>query len=193
MQLRLTTLRQDPFKIVAVLTDSDSECIGLDQFDLHKYDPEIFDKDFLCCAFRSVSFDRLSDVIQNGVDVFPTDSPIYVGDLDKALEYGDWPKVVMALDWNHLKPTYKRVPSDIAESELNELMGTYPTKFESDDGSNFWLTRLSREDRRATTDYESAYGRYIPDNPFQCLKMVMIISRPTDANVPIDLDQIKVS
>jgi hypothetical protein len=171
-----------PFKVVSMIVDCDDEHIRLSEHDLYKSDPEFFGKEFLCCAFRSVSIDKLPAIMKNGIDVVPTDSPIYVGDLDKALEYGGWPKVVMALNWERLKHTYSCVDSNISEAELCELMKTYSTKLESVDGSNYWLSRLDKDDLRATTDYERAYGRWIPDNPFDCLTMVMVIARPSDVS-----------
>ena len=45
------------------------------------------------CAFRAVGVDRLRSVLENGIDVVPTDAPIYVDDISKAWEYGGIPEV----------------------------------------------------------------------------------------------------
>lgn len=51
------------------------------------------------CQYRAVSWERLQNILETGIDVIPTDSPIYVSNyFDKAWEYGEWPKVMMALD-----------------------------------------------------------------------------------------------
>jgi hypothetical protein len=44
--------------------------------------------DFEWALFRGVSSDRLDTILISGIDVTPTDAPIYANDLDKALEYG---------------------------------------------------------------------------------------------------------
>lgn len=50
--------------------------------------------------------DRLRVVLKTGVDVEPSNSVIWANDLEKALEYGDWPKVVMAFDSERLKRSW---------------------------------------------------------------------------------------
>jgi hypothetical protein len=42
------------------------------------------------------------------------------GHLDKAFEYGGWPKLVLALGWKQLQRTFREVSADIASDELQE-------------------------------------------------------------------------
>ena len=108
----------------------------------------------LCLAFRAVSIDRLEYTLKNGVDVNPTNSPIFCNGLEKAMEYGGWPKVVMGFNWEKLEKTFKVVPSDIDKSKLKALKVDYPTEEKSIDGNKIWLSRLSIDDTRRCTDYE---------------------------------------
>ncbi|MGE8152022.1 hypothetical protein ACQKP5_12325 [Pseudomonas vancouverensis] len=130
----------------------------------------------LACACRGVALDRLDSVLQHGIDVWPTDHPIFVADWDKALEYGDWPKLLLLLHHDQLRPTWHEVSATLDPGELNELRKTHPHQLVSTDGSKLWLTRFDPDAPQAGTDYEAAYGRYIPGNPFDALAAVLIFA-----------------
>ena len=44
----------------------------------------------------------------------------------------------------------------------------------SQDGAKFWLSRLSEDDPRRTTDYEIAYAKWIPNSPWDSLKILIL-------------------
>jgi len=48
--------------------------------------------------FRGVSYDRLPQILDTGVDVVPRTERLFVGEYSKAWEYGGLPKVMMAFD-----------------------------------------------------------------------------------------------
>ena len=131
-------------------------------------------------AFRGVSIDRLQNVLDNGIDVLPTDSVIYADSYSKAWEYGGMPKVVLALKWAGLDRTWRELPAATPEAEIAALRLQFGTEVRSDDGSRIWLSRLPDSDRRVGTDYETSYARWIPGNPFDCLRAVLIFARPED-------------
>lgn len=138
------------------------------------------DRDLIGCSFRGVSHDRLDCVLRSGIDVVPPDSTIYVDDFEKAWEYGGWPKVMLALDTERLSHTYRELRSDTPELELRALRQIYPTELKSADGEQLWLSRLSEDDPRISTEYEIAYARWIPGDPMQALRAVLIFVRPGD-------------
>ena len=70
---------------------------------------ESFDVLERCTDFRGIGLGRLPTILATGIDVEPTTAPIFVSDFDKAWEYGDWPKVIMALDGMHLDYTYREI------------------------------------------------------------------------------------
>lgn len=154
----------------------------------HKPDIDLYDvlmqlatthplaSNLLACACRGVALERLDSVLQHGIDVRPTDHPIFVADWDKALEYGDWPKLILLLHPGQLRPTGHEVSATLDPGELNELRKTYPNQLVSTDGSKLWLTRFDPDAPQAGTDYEMAYGRYIPGNPFDALAAVLIFA-----------------
>lgn len=88
-----------------------------------------------CMDFRGVSYDRLPTILAAGIDVEPTTAPIFVSDFDKAWEYGDWPKVIMAFDGMHLDYTYRQITSDIPADEAARLMQEYPTRLPDHSGA----------------------------------------------------------
>lgn len=132
--------------------------------------------ELLACACRGVSLDRLDSVRQHGIDVWPTDHPIFVADWDKALEYGDWPKLLLLLHRDQLRPTWHEVSATLDPVELSKLRKTHPNQLVSTDGSTLWLTRFNLDVPQAGSPYEAAYGHYIPGNPFDALAAVLVLA-----------------
>ena len=69
------------------------------------------------CIFRGVGIDRWGHILSTGVDGYPTDSIIYADTIDKAWEYGGYPKVVLALNYQKLERRAEtiygwRIPGD---------------------------------------------------------------------------------
>ncbi len=126
--------------------------------------------------FRGVSIDRLPQVLSAGIDVEPTDAHFFADRLDKAVEYGGVPKVVIALDPTKLDRTFREVPANANPKEIAELRKKFPTEFRSKCGNLLWLTKFALEDRRATTAYERNYAHWIPGNPMEALRAVLIFS-----------------
>ena len=144
------------------------------EFDLYQCSPELFPLEKVGMLFRAVPFDRLEDIKLNGVDVSPIDAPIFCDDLEKASEYGGWPKVVMGFDAEMLDRTYRQVDATISEEELAHLRATFPTLEKSRDGSKIWLSRLPAESRARTSSYESSYAYWIPGNPWDALRVIIL-------------------
>lgn len=126
--------------------------------------------------FRGVDIERIGQILSSGIDVFPSSDPIYAGCFDKAIEYGGIPKVIIALDPDHLDETCREIPSSTEESVISELKKAFPTEIPAVDGSTIWLTKLSCDDPRAGNDYERVYAKWIPGNPFEALRAVIIFT-----------------
>jgi len=169
----LETVSNIPF--YCLLLDQTSQQDRISDIDLFQTFPDEFRKKHLLWRFRAVSIDGLRQIKKSGIDVEPTDSPIYCDFLEKALEYGGWPKVIMGLDPKKLQNTFKEVPADLNPEEFEKLIKIYPTIEKSKDGTKLWLSRLQRDDPHRTKDYEIAYCRWIPGSPWDCLKVVLIV------------------
>jgi hypothetical protein len=141
-------------------------------------EPDVSFLDLAGCGFRGVSLDRFKVVLSTGIDVEPTNAIIYVDGFDKALEYGGWPKVVIALRTDQLDATFREVAADTPPTQLAELGHVFGTKLLSADGSMLWLSRLDAEDSRVTTDYEVAYARWIPGDALGALAAVFVLVHP---------------
>lgn len=127
--------------------------------------------------FRCVAFDRLQTVLQTGVDVEPADMPIYVADYKKALEYGGSQKIMLVYDTQSLHRTYREVAVSTPDSELTELSNRFPTRLISEDGTRFWYSRLPEGHYALSSDYEIEYARWIPGDPFDALKAIILIGQ----------------
>jgi hypothetical protein len=134
--------------------------------------------DLLSCEYRATSWDRLGTVLCTGIDVEPTNAPIYVDGFDKALEYGGWPKVILALRHEQLDRTFREVSADTPSAQLAELERVFGTKLPSADGSKLWLSRLGADDPSLTTDYEVAYARWVPGDALAALAAVFVLVHP---------------
>ncbi len=136
--------------------------------------------DLLGCEYRGVSVDSWKRVIANGIDVVPKDSVIYTDYFEKAWEYGDWPKLIMAFDWKHLQKTFCELPTSTPKREVDELRLRFPTMLTSEDGTKLWLSRLKEDDPRLASDYEISYAKWIEEDPFEALRAVLLFVRPED-------------
>jgi hypothetical protein len=130
--------------------------------------------------FRGVSIERLAMVLRTGIDVSPQDAAFYCGDFGKALEYGSWPKLVLALRTQSLDQTFREVSASLPQEEIEALRVKFPTMLRSTNGEMLWLSRLAESDTRLAKPYESDYGRWIPGDPWDALEAILILARPQD-------------
>jgi len=77
------------------------------------------------------------------------------------------------------------VPCTPSHTDLESIRREYPTLLHLDDGS-LWFSRLPEGDNRIATDYESAYGWYVPGDPKEALSAVILCCRPEDRGVARD-------
>ncbi len=84
-------------------------------------------------TFRGVPLARLADVLRTGIDVTPTDAPIFGTDgVDKAFEYarpvggGTGPGLILALRGPHLERTFRDLDADASPAEIAVTRETYP-------------------------------------------------------------------
>lgn len=174
---KIMEVRGVPFYVLNLEKDGEKHSIiRIWESDLVDSFPGFFSlKELILLKYRAVSIDRLEYTLKNGVDVKPTNSPIFCSELEKAMEYGGWPKVVMGFDYQKLDRTFREEPSDIDQSELNALKATFPTVEKIKDGKLIWLSRLNKDDGRRR-NYEISYGYWIPGSPWNCLKILLLIS-----------------
>ena len=147
--------------------------LPFDERDLWRTWPEL-----AVCMFRGVSIDRLQTVLRAGIDVVPTDSVIYLSDFDKAWEYGDFPKIVLALDSQKVKASWQTIPADTPPVELAEIRKAYPTSIPCSDDESLWLSRLPADDPRIGTSYEASYAFWIPGDPLEAVRAVFVFMPP---------------
>jgi hypothetical protein len=168
-------IAEKPCSVFLVPIDFDSDYVPLEiSFNLWSTIP----KEYMVCSFRAVSIDRLSTVLLQGIDVEPTNAVIWVNVLDKALEYGGWPKLVMALDYEFLRRTFVELDADASEVELTSVQHDYPTVLK--DGSKLFCSRLKEDAPQLNTPYELDSARWIPGDPWEALKGVFVFYRPKD-------------
>jgi hypothetical protein len=127
------------------------------------------------CYFRCVALTRLATIIRTGIDVEPSDMPIFVAmDPEKASEYGE---VMLALDIGYLERTYKEVSAETPQQELADLRSIYPTMLTSEDGESLWLSRFPQGHTSIQSPYEWQYARWIPGDPFKALQAVLVFGQ----------------
>jgi len=99
-------------------------------------------------AFRGVPIDRLRSVFLNGVDVDPTDGPIFCSDEEKAFEYArpksgvDGPGLMYALHGRYLERSFRTLPADASPEQIAEVQITYPYRF-ADPYGELYFSRLA--------------------------------------------------
>jgi hypothetical protein len=130
------------------------------------------------CSFRGVSIDRLGGVLKTGVDVEPTDAVFWVNELQKALEYGGWPKVLMAFDSERLKRSWIEIDENAPAGEIGRIRRDYPTVIP--DGEKLYCSRLPSDAPQLMTAYEFQHAFWIPGEALEALKALFIVFRPQD-------------
>jgi hypothetical protein len=142
---------------------------------------------------RGTSADRLDDILQGGIDVRPTDAPIYaeIGG-DKAAEYGcHEDQVIQFLDVDCLGRSYKVVPATTSAAELEEIKKTYPHLDEAAGSESHWFTRFVPDGNPARSVYESEFGYYVPGDPRRALRCVLLLSDNFERGLGLMNDAIK--
>jgi len=127
-------------------------------------------------VYRAVaySFEKLSYILSFGIDVNPPYERIYAcQNIDKCGEYGGYPKIVMCLDSSKLKNTWATLPEGASQEERNSILKDYPYSVKCEDGSELF-SRIKDEPHRFS-GYEFEYAKWIPGNPREVLKSVIII------------------
>jgi len=114
-------------------------------------------------AFRGVPIDRLNSVFLNGVDVNPTDDPIFCGDEEKAFEYArpesgvDGPGLMYALHGGYLERSFRTLPAEASPEQIAEVQITYPHRYD-DPYDDLYFSRLSDQNN---TVYEAAWHCHV--------------------------------
>jgi hypothetical protein len=140
------------------------------------------EKKYRDCLFRSVAIDRYESIARNYIDVEPADAVIFADCLEKALEYGDWPKLLLILRSKSMSRSFRCVPDTTSPTELERIRREYPTLVDLNDGT-LWFSRLQQGDSRLASGYESAYGWYVSGNPREALAALVICCRPEDLSI----------
>jgi hypothetical protein len=128
---------------------------------------------------RGVRADRIGQVLRTGIDVSPSDSPIFAEQgLDKALEYGcDGDQLLVLLNVRKLKRTFREVPADSDPSLLTELRRSFQTELKSTDGKQIWFSRLGKDGTVAGTSYERDFAWWNPGDPWEALLGLIVLSQ----------------
>lgn len=134
------------------------------------------------CVFRGVSIDRYESIKRNFIDVEPQDAVVFADCLEKALEYGGWPKLILVLRWKFMSRSFQCVSAETPPDELDRIRQQYPSLVNLMDGT-LWFSRLPEGDVRIASMYESAYGWYVSGDPKDALAALMICCRPEDMGV----------
>ena len=98
--------------------------------------------------------------MDNGVDVDPTDSPIFCGEEDKAYEYarpgsgGDGPGLMYALNGGYLERSFCTLPVDATPEDIAEVRKSYPHEY-GDPHGGLYFSRLADQNNTA---YEAPTG-----------------------------------
>jgi len=135
---------------------------------------------WICSEFRAVSIERLPTVVRVGLDKEPTTMGIYADAFEKAWEYGEFPKLMLVLDGEQTEPSFREVRADLPADELAVFQSLYRTMLRSMDGTQLWFSQFPADDPRVSSSYEIAHGRYVPGDPFDALRAVLIFVRPED-------------
>ena len=133
--------------------------------------------------FRGVDRASLERVLQNGIDVVPTDMHWYGADLEKALEYGgDYPHILI-IDGALAQRTFRTVAADAPSREhryARKWSGAAPIS--TSNGARHHYSPLPVGDSRRGSNYEIAHAWFIPGDPFEALLGIIECRAGEDAS-----------
>lgn len=131
------------------------------------------------CRSVALGADVLVRVLLTGIDV-PRNNCFYSSDIVKAAEYGGFPKLVLLLDMKKFDRTFRRLPKTASDEEVAAVRQVFP--YERDTGDKRYFSRLEDESHRFSS-YEVNYARWIPGDPREALKGLLIIDNgfPADS------------
>lgn len=143
---------------------------------------KLFPEDALVpLLFRGVGSDRLPTIMKTGCDVEPSDAPLFVGPLTKALEYAnDGDQIIQIFRAPLLLPSWQEWPASTALDDLAEVQRSYPTVLHTEDKAWSFFSRLPQGNPRLASPYEREYGFWIPGNAHLALAGVIIITEDVD-------------
>ena len=128
--------------------------------------------------YRGVKIERLPQILLTGVDVEPTDAPLFASDIDKAWEYPSMyePRVVYALRKSKMKPSWSLLSPEATEEQIAETRRDYPHQHEN--GKYLWFSRIADQGRNLS--YEGAYGYWVPGNAREALVAIYLFGYAPD-------------
>lgn len=125
--------------------------------------------------YRGVSIDRLRTILRTGVDVEPSDAGFFAtSELKKAWEYGEFPKVIQVFDSRFLKRSFRELGPTATAAEIAAAQAIYSHRIDTVDGQISHFSRLPADNPQMGAAGELEYGYYIPGNPWQALKMIIV-------------------
>jgi hypothetical protein len=171
---------KEPFDVYFVDVPSASPCAA----DKAVYEQlKGIERQYCKCLFRCVEIGRHRTILSNYIDVEPADAAIFATEyLDKALEYGEWPKLLLILRPDSMSRSFRSVPNTTSPRELAMIQLEYPTVVDQRDGT-LHFSRLKQDNKRLASTYEEAYGWYVSGDPKEALAALVICCRPEDLPV----------
>jgi len=153
----------------------------------------------LANVYRGMGLDRLQQVLENGIDAYPTNEAFFADQcISKALEYGGnqmFPdkcrgKIVLAIDESKVERSYTEVPSDTPHAELLRLENRFgrPPILGQRKGY-LWFSRFRPVSQTirgidyAGTPEERSWGYWIPGNAIEAIRYIIIIAECDSATL----------
>jgi len=108
-------LTEDPLPTwLVIVGDGDGRRLGIMASDDLQIELGLLDQ-----MFRAAPYESLRRVLRTGIDTDSTTDPFFATfELDNALGYADWPKLVLVLDPDALELTFREHPGDPAQREV---------------------------------------------------------------------------
>jgi|SRR5689334_15979013 hypothetical protein len=129
-----------------------------------------FKNGIIPCQCRGVNLDRLPDILRNGCDVYPTNSPMFMAaDFGKAIEYGGDSQVIQIFDVKKTKRTWIEIDSNEDPAVIENLKETYTSWESSVNGNRIWFSMFPIDHPARTKAYEADYGWFIPGDAKEAL------------------------
>lgn len=120
--------------------------------------------------YRGVGAAALRRILRHGVDVLPTNSPLWASTLEKALEYG---RLVLVLDREHVRPSFTWRYATSSAEEIREAEAEFGIDYDEEPDGARYYSRWPKGHPNRQPAYEMEHGYYVPGDARAALMGVL--------------------
>lgn len=121
--------------------------------------------------YRGIDPAALPRILRHGIDVYPTNSPLWAGSLEKALEYGrgESGQMVLVLDRKKVRVSFASISGAGSAEAIASTEVEFGSQYDSMPDGGRYYSRWPKGNQNRNLAYEGEHGYYVPGEPFDAI------------------------